>query len=149
MTTTNRILILILAFFFLLFLACLNESEVKATESSQFEQELFILTNKERNILLAQNDCLSNIAAERAKYLVENNIWSHYSSDGTTPWDFVKKCGRYEYAGENLMKGFSNPTEANKELMNSELHKKNIVNPNFGQIGIGCYKNICVELFKN
>jgi uncharacterized protein YkwD len=31
--------------------------------------------------------------------------------------------------------------------MNSENHRKNILNENFEKIGIGCYENICVQFF--
>lgn len=138
------------ALFVILFLLNMRETEgsVEAVSIGKFEQKIFELTNGERSKKLLLDSCLTSAAYERAKYLETNHIWSHYSPDGTTPWQFLEDCD-YRYAGENLTKGFDNPTEAHKTLMKSQTHKDNIVNTKFGRMGVGCYGDVCVEYFKN
>lgn len=109
--------------------------------------EILDLTNSERTNPLKIDKCLSDQAVERAKFLIRINEFNHYTSDGTTPWKFIKKCGRYDHAGENLAKYFTNNNKMYNAWMNSENHRKNILNENFEKIGIGCYENICVQFF--
>ena len=122
--------------------------EVRVADIDDREIGLFQMTNGERENQLEWDDCLNEQARERAKFLYENKYWAHYTPDGTTPWQFVEKCG-YHYAGENLIKGFSNPEEMNDALMKSELHRKNITNPRYNAMGTGCHGDICVEFFKD
>jgi uncharacterized protein YkwD len=84
----------------------------------------------------------------RAKELTYRNYFSHYDPiTGQPIWEtYVDKCG-YNFAGENLSEGFNTPEKTNIALMNSPLHKKNILESRFNRAGFGCYQNICVELF--
>ena len=43
-------------------------------------------------------------------------------------------------AGENIAMGQKNPEQVMSSWMNSSGHKANILNSEFGKIGIGCYK---------
>jgi len=61
----------------------------------------------------------------------------------------ISKCYDYEYAGENLSKGFIETKSIHKALMNSPTYKVNIVNVNFNRVGIGCYEDICTQAFGN
>ena len=109
-------------------------------------EPLFVLANQEREEKLEWSSCLSEKAEERAKFLVTHNYWAHYTEDGTTPWMFIKDCG-YRIAGENLARDFSTKEEMHQAFMNSEGHRKNIINTKFTEMGTGCFENICVEYF--
>ena len=50
----------------------------------------------------------------------------------------MKKFGiSYNYAGENIAMGQENPQEVMNSWMNSNGHRKNILNPNFTELGVG------------
>jgi uncharacterized YkwD family protein len=86
---------------------------------------------------LSSNSQLTKVARLKSQDLAKNNYFSHMSPTYGSPFDMMKKYGiSYLYAGENLAKN-SNVTAAETSLMNSPAHKKNILNPEFNQIGIG------------
>ena len=47
----------------------------------------------------------------------------------------------YRAAGENIAMGQTSPEQVMNGWMNSEGHRKNILSPNFTQIGVGIAKN--------
>ena len=104
---------------------------------------LLFLINLFRTIPLTESAILNTRAEIRAEQLCEDNQWSHdnyrQSFDGIA-WD---------YAGENLAKGFNNDIEIFVALMNSETHKANMLNQNYTKIGIGRACGITVQLFSN
>jgi uncharacterized protein YkwD len=113
------------------------------------EKPMIELVNSARVTPLVKDECLTNLARVRAEYLIKNNYFDHYTPDGRTPWGFIEECGDYLYAGENLSTGISDNSELHVAFMNSPDHKKNIQSEKFNKFGFGCYKNICVEFFKN
>ncbi len=105
------------------------------------EQEMVKLVNGERLKRglspLKVDLALSEVARFKSQDMLDNNYFSHYSPIYSSPFEMMKSFGiKYIYAGENIA---GNPTvkEAHQSLMNSEGHKKNILNPNFTHIGIG------------
>ncbi len=69
--------------------------------------------------------------------MVENNYFEHFSPSGTTPWDFIESAGyNYQLAGENLAMDFSTNEGVNRAWLNSPSHAKNILNPDFKNIGV-------------
>ncbi|GLI35182.1 CAP domain-containing protein [Desulforhabdus amnigena] len=111
-------------------------------------RRLFELVHRE-NRGLRWNECLSQKAYERAKYLVKNKRFSHKDPrTGKNPaWDMLKSCCNFRYAGENLVRGDLPAESLHEALMESPSHRKNIMDPNFDLLGIGCYGDICVQLF--
>ena len=69
--------------------------------------------------------------------MVQEGYWDHYAPDGTTPWDFIRRSG-YDYAaaGENLARGFQVEPKIVEAWMKSELHRANILNPGYNEVGI-------------
>jgi len=103
-------------------------------------KELFDLTNRERAKEglkpLVLNEELSNAAAEKVKYMFEKNFWAHVAPDGTTPWYFIKNSGyEYQYAGENLARGFSSASDVIDAWMESPTHRENMLSPNYDDVG--------------
>jgi uncharacterized protein YkwD len=62
-------------------------------------------------------------------------------------WSLVWECSRYQLAGENLVRGGVTPREMHRALMDSRTHRENLLNPDFQVVGVGCYGNVCVQLF--
>jgi hypothetical protein len=103
--------------------------------------EIITLTNRDRenNNLnpLTINPVLSKAALSRANDMVANNYFSHYGLDGKNPWDWIDR-EEYPYlnVGENLAMNFLSADSAHSALMQSPLHKKNILNANYQEIGL-------------
>lgn len=99
------------------------------------------LVNKARNIQgvmpLAESAKLDKVAADKLQDMVENKYFAHTSPQGKSPWYwFGKNKYDYEYAGENLAIDFMTAEKQHEAWMKSETHKKNILNPNFTEIGV-------------
>lgn len=103
-------------------------------------RDLLALTNQQRtqNGLppLTLNQKLTYAAEEKARDMFAKDYWAHNSPDGTTPWSFIKSSQyQYEYAGENLAKGFDSAKSAMDAWMNSPEHRANILSENYQDVG--------------
>ena len=112
--------------------------------NSSYAKEMLNLINQERAAngvpQLKWNEELAKVAQAKAQDMVDNNYFSHTSPTYGSPFDMMKSFGiSYRYAGENIAKN-SSVAKAHTALMNSEGHRKNILNSNFTSIGIGIVK---------
>lgn len=112
--------------------------------NSSYAKEMLNLINQERAAngvpRLKWNEELAKVAQTKAQDMVDNNYFSHTSPTYGSPFDMMKSFGiSYRYAGENIAKN-SSVAKAHTALMNSEGHRKNILNSNFTSIGIGVVK---------
>lgn len=103
-------------------------------------QEILILTNQKRAEAglgpLVIDDRLSNAAAGKARDMIANNYWAHISPDGKTPWVFIRSAGyNYQFAGENLARGFSSSSDVVSAWMNSVSHRDNMLSTNYKNVG--------------
>ena len=99
------------------------------------------LTNNDRlsNNLspLHINDKLNLAAKLKNQDMVENNYFAHNSPRGLSPWHFLQLADyNFLYAGENLAINFTEAHEVENAWMNSPLHRANLLNPEFQEIGI-------------
>ena len=106
-----------------------------------FEAEMLQLVNKERqkqNLPALKADPeLTIVARAHSKDMFVRGYFAHVSPDGSTPFDRMKKAGvRYLTAGENLALG-QTLTICHNGLMNSPGHRANILERNYGRVGIG------------
>lgn len=110
--------------------------------------ELYLLARDE-NRRLRWDQCLAQKAFIRAKQLVVQGYFEHHDpTTGKNPaWDLVRRCFACRSAGENLARGMDRPEKVHQALMNSPTHRKNILDPRFQRLGVGCYDYVCVELF--
>lgn len=84
------------------------------------------------------NFILQEAATLKARDMAAKGYFSHISPDGTAPWYWLQQVGySYAAAGENLAVNFSDSEDVIRAWMNSEGHKKNILNQKFSEIGIG------------
>ncbi len=103
------------------------------------------LTNEEREGVslgdLNHNPILDQAATLKAKHMAQNEYFSHYAPDGTSPWHWFKQAGySYAHAGENLAVHFTDSSEVVEAWMNSPTHRANIVNGTYTEIGVGTAK---------
>lgn len=105
------------------------------------KDEVISLANKDRVEqkleILAENSTLSKAAMDKASDMIKNNYFAHTSPKGISPWYwFEKNDYDYQFAGENLAIGFSDSKEEESAWMKSPTHRKNILNPNYKEIGV-------------
>ncbi len=99
------------------------------------------LANKDRvreNLSsLTKSPLLTKAAQMKADDMVARGYFAHNTPEGLTPWYWFVKAGyRYKYAGENLAVSFIDSKEVHEAWMASTLHRDNILNPDFTEIGI-------------
>lgn len=117
-----------------------NAAAGSATMNSN-ESKILQLVNAERSkvgakALTSSGEC-TRLARMKSKDMVDNNYFSHQSPTYGSPFDMLKSNKvTYMYAGENIAMNQS-ADAAFKAWMNSEGHKKNILNPNFTELGVG------------
>lgn len=119
----------------------LNNQEQNIDKLTANEEEMVRLLNDERskkglNPLKLDME-ITKVARLKSQDMIDKNYFSHNSPTYGSPFDMMKKFNiNYIYAGENIA-GNPSVQEAHTALMNSEGHRKNILNPSFTHIGIG------------
>ncbi|HWR31052.1 MAG TPA: CAP domain-containing protein [Negativicutes bacterium] len=108
---------------------------------SSIEQKAVLLLNEDRKNAglepLQVNLKLSKLAADYAKDMNTRKFFAHIDPDGKDPFDRMAAIGiDFPNAGENIALSPDVET-AHKMLMDSPLHRENILNPKFTEIGIG------------
>lgn len=109
---------------------------------SAYEQKVVELTNQERaknGIPALQLDVnLSKVARAKSLDMKNKGYFDHNSPTYGSPFDMMKSFGiTYRSAGENIAMGQRTPEEVVNAWMNSDGHRKNILNASFTHIGVG------------
>jgi uncharacterized protein YkwD len=112
-----------------------------AQPAPELEAQLLELVNQERveaglNPVVADPE-LTEVARRHSQDMFARGYFAHQSPDGQDPFDRISAAGiSFLTAGENLALA---PTVsiAHRGLMNSPGHRANILNPEFGRLGIG------------
>ena len=117
-----------------------------STDFSSYQQQVLDLVNAERTkrgiSALTLDSNLSSVARKKSQDMVNKNYFDHTSPTYGSPFDMMKQFGiSYRTAGENIAKGQKTPQEVVTAWMNSEGHRKNILNPNFTNLGVGIAKD--------
>ena len=125
--------------------------------NTQFVAEVLRLCNIERQNAnlspLSASAQLNQAAAIRANEIITS--FSHTRPDGTSCFTVLKQLNiPYNTCGENIAAGQKTPQEVVTGWMNSEGHRKNILNPAFNKLGVGyvtggSYGHNWVQLFSN
>jgi len=136
-------------FWGLIFSLAIGKKEIKANNSLN-EGRIIELVNieREKNGLekLKVNKLLSLAAENKANDMFEKQYWSHNSPQGVAPWVFIDNTGyKYRFAGENLARGFGNEEDLVMAWMASELHRKNILNKNYDEVGIANVEGFLID----
>ena len=132
-----------------------NTTETNATETktentaydtpsnlteSEYAEEVLRLVNIERKKAgvapLEADSELKKAAQGRAKEITE--AFSHTRPNGEACSSILTEMGiSFGYFGENIAAGQRTPEEVVTTWMNSEGHRKNILNPNYHYLGVG------------
>lgn len=116
-------------------------SEVKSLEMQVVE-----LVNQERAKQglkpLKYNWELARVARYKSMDMRDNGYFSHTSPTYGSPFKMMRDFGiRYTRAGENIAYGYLTPESVMRGWMNSSGHRKNILSPNYTEIGVGVAKS--------
>jgi uncharacterized YkwD family protein len=107
-----------------------------------FEAEVARLVNEERTsrgiAALTVNARLSEIARTKARDMRDDNYFGHNSPTYGTPEQMLNRFGvTFRSYGENIAAGQPTPEAVMRTWMNSSVHRGNILDPNFTDIGVG------------
>ncbi len=130
----------------------------KGTVSKEAEQQMFEMVNDERVEagleLLVFDNSLRDVGRAHSRDMFERGYFSHYTPEKLSPFDRIERAGiKYLSAGENL--ALAPSTElAMQGLMNSPGHRRNILSPDYGKVGIGAidggiYGTMYTQVFSN
>lgn len=90
---------------------------------------------------LVMDTALTRAACYRSLEMAKKGVLSHTRPDGSSPFDLMREYGiSYFTAGENIAytMGYGvSARQAAQMWYNSPGHRANMLNPNFGKIGIG------------
>ena len=123
--------------------------------TQNYAQRVLDLVNIERRKAgvkpLALSDELMRAAAVRSQEIIK--VFSHTRPDGTKFSSLVSRHGRR--IGENIAGGYQTPEDVVDGWMHSEGHRKNILHPDFTELGVGYayeensqYKHYWVQIFR-
>lgn len=116
-----------------------TSSQLSVDESS--EQIMLTLMNGERvkrGIKPLRFDTqIQQVARAHSRDMFERGYFSHVNPDGLDPFQRMTLAGvKFNAAGENIALA-PDVYIAHEGLMNSEGHRRNILDPQFGRIGLG------------
>lgn len=105
------------------------------------EAKMLTLVNTERQKMgvkpLEFDPEMRAVAREHSQDMFARGYFSHITPDGKSPFDRIRKARiHYLSAGENLALG-QTLNICHRGLMQSPGHRRNILNPVFGRVGIG------------
>lgn len=103
-------------------------------------QRLLAATNTQRAregaIKLEQSQALNSAAQAKVNDMFQNQYWAHTSPGGVAPWQWIKQSGyAYDYAGENLAKGFHTSQGVITAWLDSPEHRENMLDDRFREVG--------------
>jgi len=128
----------------------INEIE-KAQSSLHFELDNTARINHGLNPFSWYSQ-LAEVAYLHSKDMADNNYFSHTSLTGKSPFDRMKDGGiGYLIAAENISwgEGYYDAVESHHALMNSLGHRKNILNPELKELGVGASYNNGLYITQN
>ncbi|MBX3248181.1 MAG: hypothetical protein KF901_13460 [Myxococcales bacterium] len=112
------------------------------TCASETEARVIALANAARAAVgagpLRCDDRMALTARAHSTDMCTNRYFSHTGLDGSSPFDRMRRDGvTYRTAGENIARGQRTPEAVHDAWMNSDGHRRNILNAAFGRIGVG------------
>ncbi|WP_245831852.1 CAP domain-containing protein [Oceanobacillus senegalensis] len=118
------------------------ENGQATVNASEVVKEVVRLTNEERKknglSALKMDPELNNAAQKKSADMASNGYFSHNSPTYGSPFDMLKQFGiEYSVAAENIAAGQDTAQAVVDGWMNSEGHRKNILNKSVTHIGVG------------
>ncbi len=121
-----------------------DQDEPSDDQLTQYANEVIRLVNEQRaqNGLKALTVDVNVQKAAQVRAKEQQQLFSHTRPNGTNCFTALKENGvSYRGAGENIAMGQRSPEQVMNGWMNSEGHRKNILNAKFTNIGVGVHKD--------
>ncbi|MEL7086785.1 MAG: CAP domain-containing protein [Cyanobacteria bacterium J06597_1] len=121
--------------------------------TDQFDREVLRLVNIERakfgHGALALSQKLDAAADLHSEDMATQGYFSHTGQDGSNVGTRISRAGytRYRTWGENIAAGYRSAQSVVQGWMNSEGHRKNILNGSFTHMGLGTVANDSGRLY--
>ncbi|GEB35731.1 CAP domain-containing protein [Brevibacillus parabrevis] len=98
---------------------------------------------------LQWNEEAAQVARGHSLDMETNDYFDHISpTTGSSPFDRLKQANiTYSMAGENIAAGYPDAIEAHESWMNSPGHRKNILEKDFTQLGVGVITDYFTQAF--
>jgi uncharacterized protein YkwD len=110
-------------------------------EDDAFEQKVLELINAERQRAglapVSYNGSLDNAAEKHAQHMSLVGKMAHDGIGDGDPGERIRAEGFRKAWGENVATGQTSPEQVVREWMASPTHRRNILDPNFRQMGVG------------
>ena len=95
-------------------------------------------TNMPAVDVVTWNDQLAQAAYAHSNDMQTQNYFSHTAKNGSDPGTRIRNAGyQWRTYGENIALGYRNEQEVMNGWLESEGHCRNIMNPNFREMGVG------------
>ncbi len=118
-----------------------SQIESDTRSISVIEEVVNIVNNERRRAGLSPlriHSRLNAAAQAHSNDMARNNFFSHTGSDSSSFGDRMRRFGyNFSRGGENIAAGQSSPQQVMESWMNSPGHRRNILNGNFSDIGVG------------
>ncbi|MET3681938.1 putative YkwD family protein [Alkalibacillus flavidus] len=118
-----------------------NETGDVTTNQSIVDQVIQLTNEKREENGLSPvkfDEELTDVAQRKSVDMADQNYFSHQSPTYGSPFDMLDQFGvSYTGAAENIAAGQPTPEQVVTNWMNSEGHRKNILNDSWTHIGIG------------
>jgi hypothetical protein len=128
-------------------LVMFSASFAYAAEDAMSTEMIIKLVNEARSAngigKLEKNDKLVEAAKKKAEDMFKDGYFAHTSPAGVAPWYWFDESDYdYIYAGENLAINFKNAQDQQNAWMKSDLHRKNILNDKYEEIGVASMRGM-------
>jgi uncharacterized protein YkwD len=109
--------------------------------ATALEDEVTALTNQERRAAgcdeVSTDERLRTAARSHSEDMATHDYFSHTGRDGSSFVDRAQAAGYPSPAGENIAYGYATPADVMAGWMNSDGHRRNILNCSHRTIGVG------------
>lgn len=128
-----------------------QEGEEQEIGNAQ-EQQIFDITNVMRKRhgleLLEYDEAVSKTAYSHSKDMAVEEYFAHESPSAGTLADRLQRDSiSYQTAGENIAAHYTDSIASAEGWLNSEGHRKAMLNKDFTHIGVGVYKDYYTQNF--
>lgn len=124
------------------------------TAMVEFEEDVLVIVNEVRAAgascggqafaatgPLTMNPALRCAARVHSKDMADRAFFDHTNPDGEDPFVRMERAGyTYFTAGENIAAGQTTPSQVMQGWMDSPGHCRNIMSPDFAEIGVGTFE---------
>lgn len=122
-----------------------STSRPALTGDAATEQRVITIVNEHRSdagcVPVKLDTRLRTAARGHSADMAAKDYFSHTGADGSSPWDRARRAGHTSPSGENIAMGQRTAEEVMRAWMNSEGHRKNILNCDSKTIGVGLRRN--------